>query len=487
MSEQKKLKNRKALRIGSFSIIISVVVLAIAIAANLLVSSLPGWIIRPDTTSEGMFTISDATKEIVDALETDITLYHVTQPENADPTVQEILQRYADLSSHIKITEIDPVEQPTFLSQYTTSSLAENSIIAVSDKRSTVIDGNNLYMYMLEGDDLRYYTRAEYENIYQTFASYYGQYIGATEYFFGENELTRAIDYVATDELPVLYVVGGHGEIEFTETFTSAVADENVELRDLNLSSGEEQEIPEDAAAILLYVPQMDITAEELEILKAYLDGGGNILLFTLYQYCTADTMPNLAALTEYMGLTATGDAVFEGEESKYSGYPYAIIPTLTEQGLCANLSSTNITTFMVAAHPITNTESNENVTAVPLMTTSDTAYLSADYENEDKMRASFTLAWEATLNEGGKLIWFGSPSVLDEGYLSTHTPLLAAMLQEVCDKPTAVSIVGKTNPSSALDSTQADMNLWFTVMIIIVPLASLTIGFVIWFRRRRR
>lgn len=71
MNEQKK-QNKQALRIGSFSIIISVVVLAIVIAANLLVSSLPGWIIRPDTTAEGMFTISDTTKEIVDAWKLDI-------------------------------------------------------------------------------------------------------------------------------------------------------------------------------------------------------------------------------------------------------------------------------------------------------------------------------------------------------------------------------------------------------------------------------
>lgn len=484
MDEQKNLKNKNALRIGSFSIILSVVVLAIVIAANLLVSTLPGWMIRPDTTAEGMFTISDATKEIVGALETDISLYHITQPDNANPTVREILQRYADLSSHIKVTEIDPVAQPTFVSKYTTSDqLAENSIIAVSEKRSTVIDGSALYMYKLAGDDTKYYTSSEYNNIYQ-YAQAIGQYVSATEYFFGENELTRAIDFVSTDELPVLYAVGGHGEFEFTETFTSAVTDENVELRTLTLLSGDEQEIPEDAAALLLYVPQTDISAEELEILKEYLDNGGNILLFTLYQFCTADTMPNLAALTEYMGLTATADAVVEGDSSKYYQQPYVIIPTLTDQGLCANLSSTNISTWMVAAHPITNTQSNENVTAVPLMTTSDTAYL---YEDETQAASSFTLAWEATLNEGGKLIWFGSPSVLDEGYLQMHTPLLTAMLQQVCDKPTAVSIIGKTNPSSALDITQADTTTWFIVMVVAVPLIPLITGFVIWFRRRRR
>ncbi len=215
MNEQKKLKNKKAMRIGSFSIGISVVVLAIVIAANLLVSSLPAWIIRPDTTSEGMFTIGDTTKEIVAGLETDVTLYHITQPDNADPVVQEILQRYADLSSHIKVTQIDPVANPTFISKYTKADqLTENSIIAVSDKRSTVIGGSSLYMYKLPMSDDKFYTQSEYESIYQQYAMYYGQYISATQYFFGENELTRAIDYVMTDTLPILYAVGGHGELE---------------------------------------------------------------------------------------------------------------------------------------------------------------------------------------------------------------------------------------------------------------------------------
>ena len=83
MHEQNQKVKKNTLKIGSFSIILSLVVLAIVIAANLLVSSLPGWLIRPDTTSDGLYTISDATKEIVARLETDVTLYHITQPDNA--------------------------------------------------------------------------------------------------------------------------------------------------------------------------------------------------------------------------------------------------------------------------------------------------------------------------------------------------------------------------------------------------------------------
>lgn len=487
MHEQNQKVKKNTLKIGSFSIILSLVVLAIVIAANLLVSSLPGWLIRPDTTSDGLYTISDATKEIVAGLETDVTLYHITQPDNADPTVQEILQRYADMSSHIKVEEVDPVAKPTFVSEYSSSEqIAENSVIAVSDKRNTIIDGNTLYMYKLPGDDTNYYTRSEYEYYYQIYA-YQGQYLSAEEFFFGENELTRAIDYITMEELPILYVVGGHGELELSESFASAVADENVEMRDLTLLSGEAQGVPEDAAAVMINVPQADITQEELEILKTYLDGGGNILLTTFFQFCTADTVPNIAALTEYMGLTATADVVFEGDTAKYSQSPNIIFPTLSNEGLGANLSSTNINTYMVNAHPITDTGANENVTAVPLMTTSDTSYLSADAEKEEKATASFTLAWEATLNEGGKLIWFGSPYVFSDDFLQANVQVLAATLQQIGEKPTAVSIVGKAVPTSTLEVQQADITTWFIVMVVAVPLIPLITGFVVWFLRRRR
>ena len=140
----------------------------------------------------------------------------------------------------------------------------------------------------------------------------------------------------------------------------------------------------------------------------------------------------------------------------------------------------------MANAHPITNTES-ENVTAVPLMTTSNMAYLSAEAEKEDKTTASFTLAWEATLKEGGKLIWFSSPYLFSDNFIQANSQILAAVLQQAGEKPNAVSIVGKAVPTSTLDVSQGDITTWFIVMVVAVPLIFLITGFVVWFLRRRR
>ena len=40
---------------------------------------------------------------------------------------------------------------------------------------------------------------------------------------------------------------------------------------------------PEDAEAVIIYAPTLDISAEEAETLKTYIKGGGDIVLITGY------------------------------------------------------------------------------------------------------------------------------------------------------------------------------------------------------------
>ena len=65
MNSEKKIKKakapaagRKALKIGSFSITVTAVVIGIAILLNLFVNELPGTITKLDTSSLQLFTVS---------------------------------------------------------------------------------------------------------------------------------------------------------------------------------------------------------------------------------------------------------------------------------------------------------------------------------------------------------------------------------------------------------------------------------------------
>lgn len=74
-----RLSGKKALRVGGYSVLASVIVLAIAVALNVLVNALPSSWTQYDTTSSQVFSISEQTEGVLAALEEDVTVYWVVQ------------------------------------------------------------------------------------------------------------------------------------------------------------------------------------------------------------------------------------------------------------------------------------------------------------------------------------------------------------------------------------------------------------------------
>ena len=503
-----KIKNKKKFMIGAYSVGLTAVVVAIVIAVNLLAAQLPATFAKLDTSFDGIITLTDDTKSVLDGLDTKTTIYHVYTDDYKDNeyivATINVLKRYEDASSKITVKTIDPVARPTFTSQYTDATLSENSIIVVSEKRSTCIDGNDLLMYLvsLDGTTEEYYTMAEYEYLNQMYESYYGMSVPATVCFFAENEITRAIDYVSHDTLPVVYALTGHNETPLTSTaFGSLMADENIELKDLALATGDKIAIPEDATALLVNIPLVDISEAESDAIIKYLNGGGQVILNTYVTNCTEKNMPNLAKVCAHMGLKAVDSLVFEGSTTGYSQVPYNIIPQTTGKGITSGLDTSALYIYMNQSHAITTVE-KENVYTAPLLNTTKEAYLyteemANDPENEDLIKnaekAEFSLAYQSTLtdeedNAKGSLFWFATPYFMGDTYATAgNGQLFITLLTSICDKPTSVSVIGKEFTQHYLTLTQSTSLLWSFVTVIAIPAAALIAGFVVWFIRRSK
>ena len=82
-------ENQIAFRGGSYSLVISAVVLAILIAVNLFASSLPSRLTKIDISSSKLYSITSNTKVVVNALDQDVTIYWVVQSGEEDD-VEEI-------------------------------------------------------------------------------------------------------------------------------------------------------------------------------------------------------------------------------------------------------------------------------------------------------------------------------------------------------------------------------------------------------------
>ena len=116
---------------GSWSVFAAVLMIVIAVVANLVVGSLPSSTTQIDMSGSGLYDLSDQTRRIASSLEKDVTLYLIASNGQEDATIVRLLERYADLSSHIRMETVDPAEKPTFLNGYDldTRQLYQNSVL----------------------------------------------------------------------------------------------------------------------------------------------------------------------------------------------------------------------------------------------------------------------------------------------------------------------------------------------------------------------
>lgn len=243
-----------AFRGGSYAMVVTAIVLAIAVLINVAVSALPTNLTQFDISAAKLYSITSNTKVVVNNLKEDVTIYWIVQADEEDATIERLLDKYDSLSDHVKVEKKNPDVYPTFAEQYTDEEVANNSLVVVSGDRSRYI---------------------AYDDIYVTDADMYS-YSYSTS-FDGEGAITSAIDYVVTEDLPQLYVLEGHGEQELPSTFADQITKENIETTQFSLLT--EESVPEEADAVLIYSPQSDISEEEKTKLADYAEGGGRLLV----------------------------------------------------------------------------------------------------------------------------------------------------------------------------------------------------------------
>ena len=469
----------RAFRVGGYSLAAAALVLAIAVAANMLVSALPAGWTQHDITQNGYYSVSDQTEQVLEGLQSDVSIYWVVRDGSEDTTLGLLLEKYEGSSDHIRVVKKDPDLYPTFVQQYT-DEVKDNSLIVESEKRSTYVSYYDIYEY-------------DYSNYYYT-----GSY---DVNFAGESSLTSAIYYVTSQDLPKMYALTGHGESELSTTFSEAVEKENVTMSDLTLLS--EEGVPDDCDCLMILLPQSDLTAEELPLIQEYLKNGGNLLLITDPQEETG-SRPNLDTLMADYGISETGGIVVEGSSSYYAFQtPYYLLPDLMSHSITSPLMSDGYYILMPIAHGLAVSEDlPETVDVSALLRTSDDAFSKIDgyslstYEKEsDDIDGPFNLgvAVTDTIDDGleSQIVWFSSGGLVDdsanEKVSGGNQDLFLNAVNWLCGQDDSISIRAKSLSFEYLtmdSGTAAGLSL---LMVGLIPAACLMVGIVIVYRRKHK
>ncbi|MCD8103636.1 MAG: GldG family protein [Lachnospiraceae bacterium] len=542
-----KIRDFRQLRHGSYSIVLSLIVIVAVIMINLIVGQIPSQYTQIDLSGQQLSVLTDTTKELVEGLTEDVTIYYILQDSNRDSTVSRLLERYNDLSSHLTVVEKDPVLYPQFTLQYTDESVSDNSVIIVCGDDSKVI---------------------QYDDMYEVEYSYsYYSYSSTTTGFDAEGQITSAIAALVSDDIPKLYTLTGHNELELTDTLTTSIEKENIEIEELSLLSSDG--VPEDADCLLILSPTSDISSAEAQMILNYLRRGGSAIIITDY---TSEELPNLATVLAYYGTELVEGIVFEGNANYYySQYLYYLLPDINSTDVSSDLASAGSYVLLASAQGIETTEdARDTLTIDSVLTTSDQAYSKVNVQSmttysqeEDDISGPFDLGViiteaveltdelleeTATVDEDLDLdSWIDSIEVETEteteeteeeetesqtdaegesedaaAGMETETEteeaaeevetriaiytssalandsvnqavsggnyqLLVNTVSWACNQESSVSVPSKSTVVDYLTLTTASVNFWGLVTTIILPLLILFIGLGIWMSRRKR
>lgn len=469
---------RRKMRAGGYATMVAALTIAVAVAANLMVSNLPASMTKWDMTENGVYTLSEQSEEVAAGLDKEVTIYHIAQKGAEDSILVKFLDQYSALSPNIKVKTIDPDVYPNFASQYTQEQLYNNSLIVVC------------------GDNSRYVS------YYDIFKTTYTSYYSASTDFDGEGALTSAVAYVTSENLPKVYVLSGHGEPGLPDAITHALEQQNLTVES-SLVLMSQESVPEDADAVIIYAPQSDLSQEDAQKLKDYIAAGGKILLAT---NDTGEEMPNLQSVTEEFGLSAKPGMVFDGDASYAASYPMYLLPEMVQHDITSPLIEGGYVVLAPAAHALETAETlPEGVTVTPLLSTSDQGYNKADSltletlekeEGDETGAFDIAAAAEKTVSdeenaEPARLVWFGTAQMLDTQVdamtAGANSDLVVNAAAWLCDKQDSISIHAKSLDMEYLTVPAGARAVLSAVTIVVIPAAFLIAGILVWKRRKSR
>lgn len=490
----KRMFHTSGTKHGSYSVGMTVLVVAVIIVLNLVVGQIPEAYRNIDVSSTKIYDISDTSKDLLKGLDNKIDMKVLAVKDETDDRITTFISKYAALSDKIKVEWIDPVLHPSALTEYNTS---QNTIYVSCEAtgKSTTISFDKILV--------------------SDYSSYY--YSGSSSYtsFDGEGQLSSAVNYVTSDVQKKIYTVTGHGEDSLSTTITDLMTKNNYTTEELNLLMTDA--IPDDCDLLLMDGPTNDLSDDEVSLLSGYLGEGGKVMC--LLGDTGLASLPKLAGLLKDYGIEGA-DGYIADPQRCYQNQPYYIFPVLNLSGDMADGISSQMVLLMNSRGLTTTDPARDTITTSAFMTTSEQAYAvteedqkqgtydlgvvatetissdsdssddtSSDSDSSTDASSTDTSSDDSTESKESRLTVISSGSLIDQQITDAFSQLENT---QVFMNAVTANFEGVTNLSIEAKSLTTEYNTvqhagGFSILVVFgIPAVILIGGFVVWFRRRK-
>ncbi len=461
------------IKLGAYSVLGIFVAIALTVVVNLGLNYVPEQYSSFDLTQNKLYRLTEETKAFLTGLSEDVTIYVLAEEGAGDENLEKTLEQMEDQSGHVRVSYVSTAKNPNFYQNYTQEQPVSNSLIVEGEKRSRVVSFEDIYAYEMD----------------------YNTYSYQITGYDGEGQIVSAIAYVTTEDMPVLYAVGGHGELELEDKFVNAIEKENVSCEQLMLYSVDE--IPEDAQGVILNAPTGDYSEDDAKKVIDYLKKGGNALIISTM---TEGEMTNFESILDFYGISEIEGTIVEQDRNFYYQNPYYLFPNIESAEVTAAL--TNSLVFAPFSMGLSYEDTLEDTVYTPLLTTSGSAFSKTDItdtsdysKGANDIEGPFVVSVEAEKSTedgnvshafvvGGESLFTG---LADDKVPGNNVKLFGSMISNLVEHETSVAIPVKSLSMPNLTFKAQTAYIAAVLCVVVIPLATLITGLVIWLKRRRR
>lgn len=219
----------------------------------------------------------------------------------------------------------------------------------------------------------------------------------------------------------------------------------------------------------------------------------------------TTDNMTNYHKLLSDYGVNVADGYVIDTKGALNEMYPTMLVPQTEEHDITADVGKT-IVAVPVSKGMTVQDDVRSTLTVTSLMKTTDTAFSRVDRKSETTEKEegdvdgpfSIGLAVTDTYTEktegAGKateIVVFGSGNIAAEDFIATNQygnrSVILNSISHLSGAETNTLAIPTRNLSEEHVTIEEGDRIFFTVLLVVLlPLALLAVGFVIWYKRRK-
>lgn len=523
-ANRKRSINIRSFKHGTMSVVLTVIFIAAVVVLNVIVGVISD---RFDTTADltdtGIYTLDEATVNYLSKLDMDVTVSVMNSETNFEgggtyyKSVNELLKKMAMENEHFKLQYLLIDQNPAFTADFNGETLSENYIVVQSKDtgRHRIITPGSYFSAQAFRDNLSQYG---YPETY--IDQYVEQYVNsayASQVIEGSNVEQAAISammYVTNNDPVRVAFTEGFGELD-SSSLSSLLSKNGYDIETINLVNV--SEIDKDIDYIVMYAPTMDYDNDSLNKLAAFLDNNGafgkNLLYFASVSqpyYNTTDgdsSMTNLSAFLAEWGISIGDSVVMQNNSSyTYGNTPVAHLQNIQDTNYAGSTYGNSLFTYDAYVRPVIQIWENGGKGSVEqevLIKSYDGAYLrpmstfsEAEFDISSAESGSFIDALcaykvHSTTQEVTRVVAFGSDMFASSTFMSyqnaNNQDLLINMFNYISGKTEGVTITTKSFSNVGFEVNQQNADILAVILCIVIPVAVIVLGVVIWVRRRHR